>query len=257
MESCVQSQGEEEEIELINLPPPQPQRPFSSLRLLLRSTPAFLLLVIILLLILNSQRKEIIHCYHISCARPTLPVSHLFIQKGKMGGEGARVWRVCTQTHTTTPSLHQRILHRTSRILQIETGDRDLQMHNYLCNRARMFGDDPMQKNRGNFWCERREECERYACSLLSPSSSLFFRFLAPPHRTGACQVRPEATPRPGSVRSCTPGSGSSGPVVRDEAVPRLQPPVVQKRYLQEYSQSVSNTFFFFFFFFGGFLANF
>lgn len=28
MESCVQSQGEEEEIELISLQPPQPQRPF-------------------------------------------------------------------------------------------------------------------------------------------------------------------------------------------------------------------------------------
>jgi hypothetical protein len=91
MESCVQSQGGEEEIELIRLQPPQPQRPFSSLRLLLRSTPAFLLLVIILLLlILNSQggeKKK--HCYHISCARSTLPVSHLFIQKEKMAGEGA------------------------------------------------------------------------------------------------------------------------------------------------------------------------
>lgn len=125
-----------------------------------------------------------------------------------MGGEGACTQRVYTQTHTQTPSLHQRILHRSSRILQFATGDRDLQMHNYLCNRPRLFGDDPMQKNRGNFWCERRGGMRvlRFFSSL--PSSSPFFRFLAPPHRTGACQVRPEATPPPGFGPQLYPGFG-------------------------------------------------
>jgi hypothetical protein len=169
MESCVQSQGEEEEIELISLQPPQPQRPFSSLRLLLRSAPAFLLLVIILLLILNSERKEKF-TVTTSLVR-ALPYQFRICssRRGKWGERGLG-FGACTHKHThTTPSLHQRILHRSSRILQIATGDRDLRMHNYLCNRTRLFVDDPMQKNRGNFWCERRKECERYASSLLSP----------------------------------------------------------------------------------------
>jgi hypothetical protein len=210
MESCVQSQGEEEEIELISLQPPQPQRPFSSLRLLLRSTPAFLLLVIILLLlILNSQggKKKIALLPHLLCA--LYPTSFAFVHpEGENGGRGGLyLARVHTKTHTT-PSLHQRILHRSSRILQFTTGDRDLQMHNYLCNRARLFGDDPMQKNRGNFWCERRGGMR--ALRFFS-SSPLIFSFLPlPSSATQNWRL-------PGSARSNTSSR------LRSVAVPRVR----------------------------------
>jgi hypothetical protein len=101
MESCVQSQGEEEEIELISLQPPQPQRPFSSLRLLLRSTPAFLLLVIILLLILNSQEKIKIK---ITVTTSLVRVLHYQFRiyssrRGKWGERGL-VFGACTHKHT-------------------------------------------------------------------------------------------------------------------------------------------------------------
>jgi hypothetical protein len=112
MESCVQSQGEEEEIELISLQSPQPQRPFSSLRLLLRSTPAFLLLVIILLLpILNSQgeKKKRALLPHLLCA--LYPTSFAFVHpEGENGGRGGLyLARVHTDTHTNSISSSKNI----------------------------------------------------------------------------------------------------------------------------------------------------
>lgn len=168
-----------------------------------------------------------------------------------MGGEGACTWRVYTQTHT---QLHLFI----KEYCTVLHGYCNSRLEIEICRCTILYATERD--------CLAMTQCKRIAgifganggrnaSATLLLCSPLIFSFLPLPSSATQSWWR-----LPGSARSNTssrlssvavhPGSGSSGPVVRDEAVPRLQQPIVQNRYLQEYSQSISNTFFFSFFFF-------
>jgi hypothetical protein len=172
MESCVQSQGEEEEIELISLQPPQPQRPFSSFSLLLRSTQAFLLLVIILLLlILNSQGgKKKKSTVTTSLVRALPYQFRICSSRRRKWGERGLVLSACTHKHTHKLHLFTKeyctVLHgycnsrleiEICRCTIISATDRDC-LAMIQCKRIA-----------GIFGANGGEECECYASSLLSP----------------------------------------------------------------------------------------
>jgi hypothetical protein len=121
-----------------------------------------------------------------------------FIQKEKMGGEGACTWRVYTQTHT---QLHLFIKEYCTVLYGYCNSRLKIEICRctilYATERDCLAMTNAKESREFLVQTEGGMRTLRFFSSL--PSSSPFFRFLAPPHRAGgACQVRPEATPPPG-----------------------------------------------------------